>query len=518
MNCKKVLVLLFPFAFLSSVYAQVWIRTYGYRGLGIQDMASAITLDPAGNILVTGFVSISHHGDTVRNYCTIKYDPAGNLQWVRFLDYGWALAVATDSNCNVLVTGSKGTVKYTPDGDILWVRTHGYGGWGSDICADQEGNVYVTGFVNDSITPIVQYAITAKYTGAGDVAWVRVDSTGWWTVSIGLDTAGNVYVAGDDSGPTYLVMKYSPDGDLLWRRGANLQGYAYKLAVTPSGDVYVTGSLGCGSTDAIATVKYSTDGEEQWVRVYNGPGNDVGQTLTIDRDGNCYVAGASGVRPGPVPGYDFVIIKYSPAGEELWQRRYTGKGADDFPLAIGVDAEKNVYVGGFSSAPRDTLYWGDDYTLLKYDSLGSLRWEVRECNRGDTTNGWIYSLVIDNQGYIYTTGFICFGSHSNPNEWDSDWYTVKFASTGAGIAETSITNFNQPQVTIFPNPAQRFLSIRAPVSIKSVRLYDIAGKLIRVYNHIDGTNNLPLANIPAGVYLVKIQTETNSTTRKLLVR
>jgi len=512
MNSKTVLVLLLPFAFFSSVHSQVWIRTYGHPGFGVQDMAFALTLDPAGNVIVAGYVRISHGSDTTPNYCTIKYDPDGNLQWVRFFDYGVGLAVAADSNGNVLVTGKKVTIKYRPDGDVAWVRT--YGGWGSDVCADREGNVYVTGYIRDSLNPIETYAITVKYTGSGDVAWVRVDSAGWWTVSIGVDTAGNVYVAGDDRGPSYLVMKYSPAGDLLWRRGENLPGYAYKLAVTPEGDVYVTGSLGRASNDVIATTKYSSDGEQQWVRLYDGPGYDIGQTLTIDRDGNCYVAGPSGVRPGLVPGFDFVTIKYSSAGDELWMQRYTGFGGDDWPFAIGVDAERNVYVGGWSQAPRGGDTWGDDYTLLKYDSLGKLLWEARYSGP-DNFAGWIYSLAIDNQGYIYTTGFILTGTRTN---YDYDWCTVKFAPTGPGVAETPISNLNQLQFTLYPNPAHQSFSISAPVAIQSIRLYDIAGKLVRVYNHIESNNKLSLAGVPAGVYLVKIQTQDNRTTQKLIVR
>ena len=74
------------------------------------------------------------------------------------------------------------------------------------------------------------------------------------------------------------------------------------------------------------------------------------------------------------------------------------------------------------------------------------------------------------------------------------------------------------KLTLYPNPAQQSFSIRAPVAINSIRLYDIAGKLVRVYNHIEGNDRFSLAGVPAGVYLVKIQTQDNSTTQKLIVR
>jgi|GEM_PF-1168195 len=512
---KITVAVLLPFPLLNYVYSQVWIRTYD-GPVGAMDNSYAISLDCEGNVLVTGYASISHNGDTVPNYCTIKYDPDGNLQWVRFFDYGLGLAVATDSNGNVLITGTKGTIKYRPDGDVAWIRTYGQHFWGNDLIADPQGNVYVTGYI---AAPMLYQAITIKYSAQGDQEWAILDSSdGSWTVSIALDTAGNVYVAGFGTRipgrPAYLVMKYAPDGNLLWRVCDELlNGVINKLKLTQAGDIYVTGSLNDEAGPyAAATVRYNTFGQQQWVRFFDGPGYDYGQTLAVDADGNCYVAIGTAEHPGPVTNFDIVIIKYAPDGSELWQRRYTGYGGSEEPLAIGIDARNCCYVGGYSQSPRDTIL-RDDYTLLKYDSLGELQWAARYYV--NSLLGWLYDLEIDNQGYIYTTGFIATGTMAN---FDYDWCIIKYPPTGPGVAEIPVSQFNQLQFTLYPNPAHQSFSIRSTVAIQSIRLYDIAGKLVRVYNHIEGNNKLSLAGVPTGVYLVKIQTQDSRTTQKLIVR
>lgn len=515
-------VVLIPLFLVGITYPQMWIRTYDGPA-DWWDKAYGLSIDHNSNIFAAGYCSVFHNGDTGSLFCVIKYDRNGNQQWVRTCGdslYDFALAVTTDFIGNAYATGIVGemggndimTVKYNPDGDIEWVRKYASSGmdWGSDIAVDREGNVYVTGY---TYLGSGRHSITIKYNAQGNEEWVAVDSVGNWTVSIGLDSAGNVYVAGSGSPVQYVVMKYSPEGELIWRRGENITGYALKLTVSPNGDVYVTGSLGRGSEDVIATVKYNTNGEEQWLRTYDGPGYDRGQSLAIDKDGNCYVAGATAERAGHWTNFDFIIIKYASEGTELWQRRYAGFGGDDFPFAIGVDAQKNVYVGGYSMAPRDTVYWDDDYTLLKYDSLGNLLWEARYCGP-DSIAGWIYDLAIDDEGYIYTTGFICTGTRQN---YDLDWCTMKYHPSGAGIAEPqspSVPIGQRPKV--YPSPARTVLTVYLSQTVECIEIFDVSGKLcgqtfLGKYDN-GGIGNgwevkISLKGINPGIYFLKVGKE-----------
>src|SRR2546423_2585519 len=98
--------------------------------------------------------------------------------------------------------------------------------------------------------------------------------------------------------------------------GAVYNDTAYDLKVDSAGNVYVTGqSYGNGGYD-YATVKYSPNGQQAWVRRYGGDGlYDTAQRLVLDSLGNVYVTGASTT---PTNGTKLGTVKYSPNGDQLW--------------------------------------------------------------------------------------------------------------------------------------------------------------------------------------------------------
>ena len=112
---------------------QIWINRYNGAGNG-NDAATALALDDVGDVYVTGF---SIGAGTFEDYTTIKYSSSGTQQWQIDYDgpddsFDFASAVAVDAAGNVFVTGySDGdgrsvytTIKYEQtgvcisDGDI----------------------------------------------------------------------------------------------------------------------------------------------------------------------------------------------------------------------------------------------------------------------------------------------------------------------------------------------------------------------------------------------------------------
>ena len=130
---------------------------------------------------------------------------------------------------------------------------------------------------------------------------------GWDTPrDLALDQAGNVYVTGESTQiqgtgvEDYATVKYDADGNEQWVRRYNGLArddyWAVAVVVDGAGNVYVTGgSLGEGTDSDYATVKYDADGHEQWVARYNGPATsaEVGSALAVDGCGNVYVTGHS---------------------------------------------------------------------------------------------------------------------------------------------------------------------------------------------------------------------------------
>jgi hypothetical protein len=208
---------------------QQWVRNYS-GGFG-NDTARALVVDGAGNLFVSG----QSTGDgTNDDYATIKYDAAGNEQWVRRYDgpetqfaqdYDRPAALALDLNGNVFVTGNSSdefaTVKYDAAGTEIWVRR--YTGpstgpdWAHAIAVDASGNAYVSGASFGNSTIEFDFA-TLSYDPSGTVRWTeRYDGPGSFydtPYAIAVDSSGDVYVSGSSGGSTtgldYATIKYGP--------------------------------------------------------------------------------------------------------------------------------------------------------------------------------------------------------------------------------------------------------------------------------------------------------------------
>jgi len=433
-----------------------WVARYNRPG-NSYDEAQAIAIDGSGNVYVTGY---SYGSETVVDYATVKYNSNGEEQWVaryngpgNSLDY--ANAIAIDGSGNVYVTGESygsgtdydyATVKYNSNGEEQWVARYNGPGNSYDkaqaIAIDGSGNVYVTGRSEGSGTDD-DYA-TVKYNSNGEEQWVaRYNGPGNSydkAQAIAIDGSNNVYVTGRSYGSEtvvdYATVKYNSNGEEQWVARYNGPGnfwdYANALAIDGSGNVYVTGySEGSGTDYDYATIKYNSNGEEQWVARYNGPGNydDEAYALAIDGSGNVYVTGYS---KGSESRHDYATIKYSSNGEEKWVARYNGPGNyDDEAYALAIDGSGNVYVTGCSSGSET----GDDYATVKYNSNGEEQWVVRYNGPG---NSWDYAnaLAIDGSGNVYVTGY-SYGSELLP-----DYATIKYSSNGE---EQWVARYNGPR-------------------------------------------------------------------------
>jgi uncharacterized delta-60 repeat protein len=245
---------------------------------------------------------------------------------------------------------------------------------------------------------------------------------------IAVDAAGNIYVTGQSVGTgtdqDYATIKYSSSGAEQWvaRYNGTINGFEYPemIAVDALGNVYVTGnsSLQTGDYD-LATVKYNSAGVEQWVATYNGPANgwDRAHAMAVDASGNVYVTGDSN---GIGTSSDYVTVKYNSFGIQQWVARYNGPGnAVDTAYSIALDPAGNVYVTGLS-AGSGTDY---DYATVKYDSSGEEQWVVRYDGPASGQD-WPSTVALDSSGNVYVAGF-SVGSGTG-----SDYATIKYNSSG----------------------------------------------------------------------------------------
>ncbi|MDF7812050.1 SBBP repeat-containing protein [Hymenobacter sp. YC55] len=204
--------------------------------------------------------------------------------------------------------------------------------------------------------------------------------------------------------------------------GSNSYDGAESVAVDALGNVYVTGySFGNGSNYDYLTVKLSPTGQQIWEARYNGSGDDVPTNIAVDAAGNVYVSGTS----YSATGSDYATIKYSTNGEKRWEARYNGPANSyDYASKVAVDAAGNVYVTGSSDNGSTSSY---DYVTLKYNTNGQQLWEARY-NGPANSFDLAADLAVDKDGNAVVTG-------ATYSATQSDYATVKYSPTGQVLWE-----------------------------------------------------------------------------------
>jgi uncharacterized delta-60 repeat protein len=428
-----------------------WVKRFNGPANGA-DQATAIAVDESGNVYVTGWSSGIGTGF---DYTTIKYDKDGNTKWVsRYNGPGngtdLATAIAVDDDGNVYITGTSAgsgtggdyaTIKYDKSGVQQWVQR--FNGpvnsfdRASSLAVDNNGNVYVTGFITSVVLENSETDIaTIKYNAAGVQQWAAIfNRSGRDEASaIAVDASGNVYLTGlsgtaeEDPDNDYVTLKYNTAGVQQWvsifvSPGIEQSGGATDLVLDKAGNVYITGGLSfIGEGINYTTIKYNNNGVQQWVAIYNGPGNDFDKAnaIGIDQNGNVYVTGQSNIDNGA----DYATIKYNSAGVQKWVRRYNGpggpfKGGNDVANALAVDAYGNVHVTGGMTR----LVTGEDYATFKYDPNANRIWKKTYNGTGNGPDE-AADITLDAQGNVYATGR-SFGSGTH-----YDYGTVKYDAAG----------------------------------------------------------------------------------------
>lgn len=308
----------------------------------------------------------------------------------------------TQTNSDVFVS------KLNPTGTSLLYSTF-LGGNDTDyangIAVDANGTAYVTGYTASFDFPTTAGAFqTVSGAGLYSAYVVRLNATGTGLLystflggtsdqiawGICIDNAGNAYVTGNTTSSDFPVTMG-----------------AYQTVKNTGVAVFIAKINPAGSALAYATF-------------LNGTGDDFGQALAIDANGNAYVTGhttstdfptTSGAYQSARSGTSAAFVtELNASGSALVYSTYLSGGGDDYAQSIALDADHNAYIAGYTTSTGfaspgsfQTVSGGSvDGFILKLNASGN--GVFYSTYLGGTGNDYIYAVCVDSRGNAYVTG------------------------------------------------------------------------------------------------------------------
>ena len=424
----------------------LWFRQLGGAS---RDDAVALTLTPAGNVVVAGTFKriaklVPARGDASAAWTgrgntdvfVLSLTDEGRFQWLRHLGGIGAdtvAAVAASPSGDLALAGNfTGTLSATDRKKQPPLRSAGkqdcfvwrldqagktkfafsFGGTADDaahdVALDAAGAVYATG----------SFAGAADFQpggGTSDLASAgeRDAFVAAWDASGTLRHAVALGGAGDDAG--YGIALDSPSGNIC------VTGqYSGAVDFNPGGAASTLTSVS-GSPDAFL-LKLDRNFAFSMAKTIGGAGTDAGYDVAIDAGGSIYLGGSFEQTPDFDPGFgefnmtsagkgDGFVVKLAPSGSFAYARRIGGSGvdavhdvsiaADDCVIAIGTFKNEADFDPGAAEARRSSRGLSDGFVWRLTQKLPSFNLARNFAGVGNKS---LPGFAISRADYIYSAG------------------------------------------------------------------------------------------------------------------
>lgn len=448
-------------------------------------------------------------------------------------------------------------IKYDFDGNLVWAKSFGENGsdFVKDICLDKNGDIYITGSISVDATIIDAGNVEmflAKYDKDGNKVWFKKSGGRFDDVgnSVCLDKKGNIFVTGKFSSyalfdsvmvtgaaqNNFFIAKYDPNGSLLWVQKASSDYSVYSgssfglgVATDNKGNCFVTGyyndvaffeniELNSSGGSDFFIVKYDSSGQLLWANDGGGGTADVGTSVAIDDNGNCYATGYlnnSAIFDNiPLLHFGSFVAKYNSTGTIIWAKKI-----NEFAHGQDILITKDNLL-------QLTGYGDGNYFSSLYDLDGDLV-EAQKTNSGHV-NG--KGISTDSNGNIYICGGLYFGETTifdnyslNGSNFDSFLLKLSSNITSISVDESKSLLFSIYQN--YPNPFNPTTKIRYYISRRSqvkVEVFNSIGQKIstlinRVINPGQHEIFFNADNLASGVYYYRIYINELSIKKKMLL-
>lgn len=231
---------------LSGNYVLSWVKQIG--GL-MNEAAHSISIDPSGNIFLTGYFS-----------GVVDFDPGIN-----------SFSLSSNGSNDIFI------LKLDPTANFNWVKQIGDNGddQGISLNAHVAGNLYVTG----------------NFSGTVD-----------------FDPGSGQFNLQSEGSTDVFLLNLSTAGSFIWAKqlGGPLSDYSNHLTTTALGGIFLTGDyrstvdfdpgpsavrFTANGENDVFILKFDPSGILAWVRVFGGAGSDAPACMAVDAAEHIYTTG-----------------------------------------------------------------------------------------------------------------------------------------------------------------------------------------------------------------------------------
>lgn len=506
----------------------VWQEIYDG---GKTDMAHGMCLDSADHIRLIGETNQALDYDS----WMIVVSKSGDSLWSLLYDDGHdekGFSIATTREGNIAVAtvidrAATQTSLYDPNGELLWKRKSSIEEV-ARVIATADNKIYISGwdtFMDEH--PI----ITIGYNEEGEsVLYLNIPGGNPGVSDLVVDPLGYIYIGLYKGGPC-AIWKYSPEGELVWFRNyGSVATRGFGLEINDADHLFQAGDIASVSTTVdFLLLKWDTSGRLFWNpgKNYDLGHNEYCRDIKLDEISDCYLAGYQ-IRGSE---RDAAIVKTDSAGNMLWGWVDTLEGKQEIE-GIEVDEEGYIYLAG---SHHNGENW--DILVMKIaqpltitgrvtDSTGAPMEGIPVSLSGDTT----VEVLTDTGGYYFIEVYNGGEYTVSPNlsHWTFEPSSRSYSPLAHREFDQDFANGRWTGISEQPTPLSPTLdvsdsSIRFALSSDSpvkVTIYDTAGRevtVLAVWNCAAGNYYLSLPNLESGVYFVRLQTNSLTISKKVIV-
>lgn len=433
-----------------------WAQSYGGRD---RDFAEDITVDPAGNVYITGYF-----GDTV--------------------DFDGGPGVANFGTTAI----STFIQKLDKTGQRIWTKALGRSASGYGVTVDANSDVFICGkyFTADFDPNVGVQARTAN--GKDDVFLLHLDSAGNYKNVTSLGGEGDdvgLAVAVDERGNIFLTGQYrktvdfDPDTTTTSNLTSSGLGDFFLLALSPCNKpTYSTISpVVCGDFILPSGKKITTSGTYTDI-IPNANGCD--STITIHLT----------LKKPTFSTFNYTACKkyVSPSGKNIWKT--SGTYLDTLTNKAGCDS---IITINLAIERVDTSIIKMGSTWVATDSANTYQW-VDCANNYSSISGATTKIFLP----VKNGNYAVIITRNNCTD------------TSRCVQVTGLTSDNYYPaeiITVYPNPNKGLFTIdfSGDEEVKTIQVFDISGRALYTETFANSKHLIHLEHLATGVYMLQVE-------------